>query len=78
MGYAKGGAVQDASYAAGGPALGRTREFLKEPDRFRTSGKDQPRGTPEPTEDQFPKTGKTGELSKPTGDKSLKAVKPRS
>jgi hypothetical protein len=40
-GYAKGGAVQDASYAAGGPVLGRTREFLKEPDQFRISGLSQ-------------------------------------
>lgn len=35
MGYAKGGDVRTASYAAGGPVLGRTREFLKEPDEFR-------------------------------------------
>lgn len=34
-GYAKGGNVRSTSYAAGGPVLGRTRDFLKEPDEFR-------------------------------------------
>jgi hypothetical protein len=81
-GYAKGGAVQDASYASGGPALGRTRDFMKEPDRFRISGtvdgKWPKTDKPEPTEDAFPKSGKTGSLSKPSGDKCLPTVKPRS
>jgi len=35
-GYAKGGTVETCSYAQGGPVLGRTRDFMKEPDVFRT------------------------------------------
>lgn len=35
-GYAKGGDVRQASYASGGSVLGRTRDFMKEPDAFRT------------------------------------------
>lgn len=33
--YAKGGNVKPACYAAGGVVLGRTRDFMKEPDVFR-------------------------------------------
>lgn len=35
-GYAKGGMVKSCGYAKGGEVLGRTRDFIKEPDAFRT------------------------------------------
>lgn len=82
MNYAKGGDVRPASYAAGGPVLGRTRNFLKEPDEFR----DPDEGDARADADQL--YAKSGEGSgkgdgpspgpKRSGDKSLKAVKPRS
>lgn len=58
-------------FAKGGPALGRTKDFLKTPDRFRDS---QFKKQPE-TDDQFGKSGK-GDVDKGK-DKSLPAVKPR-
>jgi hypothetical protein len=36
----KGMKPANASYAAGGPVLGRVREFLKEPDEFREADED--------------------------------------
>jgi hypothetical protein len=33
--FAKGGDVREASYAKGGPVLGRTVDFMKVPDEFR-------------------------------------------
>lgn len=35
MAYAKGSAPKNAKYAKGGPSLGRTRDFMKEPVPFR-------------------------------------------
>lgn len=70
MAYAKGEKPRDADYAKGGDALGRTRDFTKEPDAFRTDA------GPGAKQD-YEKTGSTGELSKPTGDKCLPPVKPR-
>jgi hypothetical protein len=35
MAYAKGTGATNAEYAKGGAALGRTRNFMKEPDEFR-------------------------------------------
>ena len=61
----KGSRPKNASYAAGGPVTGRTRDFMKEPDAFRTGkgpGAEQDYGTKE--------------KSKPA-DKSLTPVKPR-
>ena len=65
--------------AAGGPGLGRTREFLKESD-----GKDQhlggpikPYKDPDVGDEQYKKSGSSSPQSKRTGDKSLKAIKPR-
>lgn len=55
MGYAKGGDVRVASYAAGGAVLGRTRNFMKEPDEFR----DPDEGNAAADEDQL--YGKSGE-----------------
>ena len=79
-GYAEGGPVNKGymgkveSYAQGGPVLGRTRDFMKEPDRFRTSGAPGRKGpTPEPTEDQYPKGSKHSEGA----CKELPPVKPR-
>lgn len=74
MAYAKGGDVRPASYAAGGPVLGRTRQFLKEPDEFRNPDN----ANADADADQiYGKTGSGSKLNKRTGDKSLKAVKPR-
>lgn len=69
------------SYAAGGPVLGRTKDFMKEPDRFRTSGAPGRAGpVPEPTEDVFGKGSKEGKNAAPAApkDKCLPTVKPRS
>ena len=57
--------------AKGGAVLGRTRDFLKEPDAFRSD-------TGPGAEQDYGKTGEGGRLSKTSGDKSLKTVKPRS
>lgn len=61
----KGNKPKTASYAEGGPVLGRTREFLKEPVPFRSSGSG---------EQEYEKGKKKSEVK----DKSLKPVKPRS
>lgn len=58
-----GSKPQSANYAAGGPVLGRTRDFLKEPVPFRTDKETQDYG----------KKG-AGEKGK---DKSLNAIKPQ-
>lgn len=68
--FAKGTGATDASYAKGGASLGRTRDFMKEADAFRT---DKGPGA----EQDYGKTGKAGKLAKTEGDKSLAAVKPR-
>lgn len=68
--YAKGGDVRETSYAAGGPVLGRTRNFMKEPDDFRTDKSNA-------TDEVFGKGSGGESLSKRTGDKSLAVVKPR-
>ena len=85
--YAGGGSVKgegsrSASYARGGPVLGRVREFMKEPSPFR-SGVDgvapanqrpiAAGGEPGEPTSSYPKSGK-GEQGK---DKSLKTVMPR-
>lgn len=77
--FAKGDTPKDASYAKGGAVLGRARDFLKIPDQF-TDGRLPPEDTgseDDPPQD-YEKTGKCGKLSKETGDKSLKPVKPKS
>lgn len=56
--------------AKGGPALGRTRDFMKEPDAFRTD-------TGPGAKQDYGKNGKGDGDEKRTGDKSLKPVKPR-
>lgn len=77
MSYAKGEGAKDASYAAGGGTLGRTRDFMKESD-----GKDQnvvprtPYKNPNLDEQDYVKKGKDP-LAKQTGEKCLPAVKPR-
>lgn len=52
--YTKGGDVREACYASGGSVLGRTRDFMKEPDEFR----DPSHATPAADKDQ--KYGKDG------------------
>jgi hypothetical protein len=77
--YAKGGAVETACYAQGGAVLGRTRDFMKEPDPFtaRSQMGDNAgfkKMKPEPGDPQdYVKKGK-GEQGR---DKSLKTVMPR-
>lgn len=84
--FAMGGSVMNKGYmgkvesfAKGGQVLGRTRDFMKIPDQF-TDGRMPPKdkGRADDPEQDYEKTGKSGKLAKPTGDKSLKAVKPRS
>lgn len=69
-GMAKGETPRDAEYAKGGATLGRSRDFMKEPDAFRTD-------TGPSAKQEYSKTGKGGELSKLTGDKCLATIKPR-
>jgi hypothetical protein len=64
MSYSKGMKPVAANYASGGPVLGRTRDFIKEPDNFREDGQKKDY------------SGK-GSPAKRSGDKSLKAVKPK-
>ena len=65
MHFAKGGDVRATCYAQGGEVLGRTRDFMKEPDAFR--------------EDKGPGAAQDYAGGKPKGkDKSLKTVTPRS
>lgn len=76
--YAKGGMIKDASYAEGGAVLGRTKDFLKTPDRFRDSQ------FKKGTEDVFGKSdGDSDDMASSKGvptapkDKCLTPVKPR-
>jgi hypothetical protein len=62
----KGSGPKTASYAKGGPVLGRVREFIKEPDSFRTDKGKQEYGK-----------GSGDSLAKRTGDKCLTPVKPK-
>jgi len=80
--YAKGGDVQACSYAQGGPVLGRSRDFMKEPSPFRSSvdgiapANQRPiaaGGAPGEPTNSYPKEGK-GEKGK---DKSMSPVMPR-
>ena len=71
----KSSGLHDASYAAGGSVLGRTRDFMKTPDRFRNDGGPDRDPTPEPTEDNW---GKGSSKANPKGrDKSETPIKPR-
>lgn len=78
-GYAKGGDVRVAGYAQGGPVLGRTREFMKEPDPFRQDGAREAAAQtaavkPKEQAQTYPKGGAH---SGPHKTKSVPAVKPR-
>lgn len=88
--YVKGEQPRDMSAAKGGPALGRTRDFLKETDEFRNpdEGKRQSAGVVGDTADEDQNYAKAGagkgsgfgpKLDKVCcGDsKSLKPIKPR-
>jgi hypothetical protein len=74
----KGYLGRDIEGAKGGAKLGRTRDFMKVPDQF-TDGRLPPKdtGSADDPEQAYEKTGKTGKLAKPTGDKCLPTVKPR-
>jgi hypothetical protein len=64
--YPKGYAGRQVSYASGGAVLGRTRDFLKSPDRFREN------------QGNTSNFGKGEGKSNPKAeDKSLPAVKPQ-
>jgi hypothetical protein len=64
----KGTGTMPASYAAGGPVIQtQASRFMKTADQFRENVERQ----------SYPKSGKTGELSNTTKDKSLPAIKPR-
>jgi hypothetical protein len=66
--FTKGTGPMPASYAAGGPVIQESRSrFMKEPDQFRENVERQ----------SYAKSGKTGEMSNTTKDKSLPAIKPR-
>lgn len=41
---AQGSGLAPARFAEGGPVLGRTRSFMKEPDVFRSAGEDESYG----------------------------------
>ena len=71
----KSSGLQDASYAKGGSVLGRTTDFLKTADRFRSDGGTNRDPKPEPTEDVW---GKGSSKANPKGrDKSETPIKPR-
>jgi hypothetical protein len=69
----KGSGPRDAAYAAGGPVLGKTSEFLKTPDRF--IGAPVKPLQDNKTHDDWGK-GSSKANPKPQ-DKSEKAIKPR-
>ncbi len=76
--YAKGEKPRDLDAATGGLVLARHRNFMKDEDDAM-----HPLGTgllgPVQLGDQdYAKNGKTDKVAKRTGDKSAKAVKPRS
>ena len=66
MAFAKGGRPQMARYARGGAVLGRTKDFMKTPDKFRTNKEDPSYGK-----------GSSDGMAKRTGDKALTPIKPR-
>jgi hypothetical protein len=64
----KGTGPTDAVYARGGPEIVTSRSrFMKAQDPFRTDIERQ----------DYEKKSPGGEMSKTTGDKSLKAIKPQ-
>jgi hypothetical protein len=66
--FTKGTGPMPASYAAGGPVIQtQASRFMKTPNVFTTDIERQ----------SYAKSGKTGELSNTTKDKSLPAIKPR-
>lgn len=63
----KGTGPTDASYAKGGEVITSKSRFFKEQDPFRTDIERQ----------DYDKKSPGGEMSKTTGDKSEKPIKPR-
>jgi hypothetical protein len=88
-GYAKGGDIRVGSYAQGGSVLGRSRDFLKECVEFRDPDEGKRKdaynvGELADGDQKYAKSGAGagkgdygGAAAKRTGDKSLKAVKPK-
>jgi hypothetical protein len=73
----KGWRGQDASFAAGGPVLGKTSQFLKTPDRF-SKGMASPSNVPLADNKSDESWGKGSSKANPKGaDKSEKPVLPR-
>lgn len=81
QGFAKGGNVASASYAAGGPVLGRARDFIKEePDQFRGNKKSSTPGAamgPQVTHDDKQSYPKKGATDGPCKTKTMTPVMPR-
>lgn len=73
----KGYLGKSTGYAAGGPVLGRTRDFIKIPDQF-TDGRLPPKdvGRKDDPPQEYEKGGGKGSAPAATG-KQLKTVKPR-
>ncbi len=59
---------QNASYASGGPVLGRTRDFLKEPDEFR----EDERGAKDDADQDYEKGKSKSSVPKERTSKILK------
>ena len=76
--YGEGGMIKgmkpvNMKYAEGGPVLGRTRDFMKEPDPFRDDGTS--REGPDKTDQDYGKKG-VGGAGKPNPTASCKTEKP--
>ena len=73
----KGFKGKHESFASGGAVLGRSRDFMKEADRFR--GSDQPNPAPVKTDEDWDKGDSGGKnAAPPAKGKQLKAVTPKS
>lgn len=68
--HMKSSGAKEASYANGGPVLGKESDFMKTPDRFRDSQFKRS------TEDDFSK-GSGRDYAAPVKGKSLPAIKPQ-
>lgn len=67
--------MSETEYAKGGAKLGRTRDFVKEPDRFRETV--QPNPPVVKTDEDWGKDGGTDDAPKAKDTKVLKTVMPR-
>lgn len=80
---AKGEKPRDADYAKGGGQLGRSRDFMKEPDgpdqfmQDATGVRGKPYKNPSMADQDYKEGDSAPKEAKRTGNKSLKTVKPR-